>query len=269
MRILFSIVLPCFSSLRPLLERADAYVVQHGRRYHIDESHNHIHSRHVLYYAKEIMRRRPLLTSYDVLIASLGSLLHDVPDGKYIPDPSGVLEHALDHVLPESFHATRVRHDLLTMIPHLSFSKTVTQDPVTDKLVFTLPPAIQMDNPSLLESYHLVRQADLLSSYNTKRTLLYRMHKSGYSKTQDEVLNEALDLYKSRMAKLCDSGLFVFPEADKELARPLEGHSQRQWDTMPSSFFTWEELLHHFSTDPQEPWEKTLDDADRLYREAS
>jgi len=267
MRILFSIVWPCFSSLRPLLECSDAYVVQHGRRYHIDESHNHIHSRHVLYYAKEIMRRRPLLTSYDVLVASLGSLLHDVPDGKYIPDPSGVLEHALDHVLPESFHATRIRHDLLTMIPHLSFSKTVRLDPVTDKLVFTLPPAIH-NHPSLLESYHLVRQADLLSSYNTKRTLLYRMHKSGHSKTQDEVLHEAIDLYESRMAKLRHSGLFIFPEAEN-VARFLEARSNRLWDTMPSSFLSWEDMLHHFSMDPQESWEKTLNDVDRLYREAS
>jgi hypothetical protein len=254
-----------------LLERSDAYVVQHGHKYNIDESHNHIHSRHVLYYAKEIMQRRPhRLSPYDVLLASLGSLLHDVPDSKYIQDPwrDGVMDEALDHVLSESFHVTRVRHDLLTMIPHLSFSKTVRLDPVTDKLVFTVPPAVH-NHPHLLESYHLVRQADLLASYNTKRTLLYRMHKSGHSKTQDEVLNEALGLYKNRMAKLRDSGLFVFPEADKELARPLEGHSQRQWDTMPSSFFTWEEMLHHFSMDPQEPWEKTLDDVDRLYREAS
>lgn len=269
MKLLFSVLLPCFSSLRPLLERSDAYVLQHGRQYNIDESHNHIHSRHVLYYAKEMMqRRRPLLSQYDILLASLGSILHDVPDGKYISDPSknGVLEEALDHLLPESFGT--IRNGLLTIIPHLSFSKTVTTDPVTEKLVFTLPFALEK-HPHLFESYHLVRQADLLSSYNTKRTLLYRMHKSAHSKSQEEALMEARELFERRMAKLRPSGLFLFPEANNDLALSLESQSKRLWETIPSSFPTWDDMVQHFSMDPHEPWEKTLDDVDRLFQKAS
>lgn len=204
-----------------LLQRCDEYVTDHAKRHDVDESHNQVH---VLHYAKEIMRKRGA-TPYDILLTSLGSMLHDVPDNKYISCQDGrVLRDALDTVLPSSLYDT-VGADLLTIIPHLSFSKTVSLDTSTGNLVFSLPEALR-DFPHL-ESYHAVRQADLLSSYNTKRTLLYRMHKSGHQKSQPEVLDEARGLYGERMARLRSSNVFTFPEVRYDLAPPLEAASKR------------------------------------------
>lgn len=252
------------TTLPDLLKRCDTYVMHHSARYQVDESHNHIHSRHVLHYAKEIIKRRGA-TPYEILLSSLGSMLHDVPDTKYVDHPSYVLEQALDFILPASYQDT-VGADLALMIPLVSFSKTVSKDPLSDRLLFSLPQELG-DFPHL-ESYHIIREADLLSSYNTKRTLLYRMHKSNFTKSPQEVLSEARELYTERMAKLRSSELFLLPEAERRLARPLEHLSLTAWATSPSSFDTWEDMLAHFNLDPVERWEKTLEDVDALFRHA-
>jgi hypothetical protein len=94
------------------------------------------------------------------------------------------------------------------------------------------------------------------------------MHKSNFTKSPQEVLSEARELYTERMAKLRSSELFLLPEAERRLARPLEHLSLTAWATSPSSFDTWEDMLAHFNLDPVERWEKTLEDVDALFRHA-
>ena len=248
--------IPCFALFRTLLERSDHYVMEHAQRFQVDESHNHLHSRQVLYYTKEILQQRPPIKPYDMVMASLGAVLHDVPDSKYIPHHQNtpVLRHAIETILPWSLHST-LGADLETMIPHLSFSKTVQKR--GDRLHYTLPEA--MKNFAHLDTYHVIRQADLLSSYHTKRTLLYRMHKNQYKISKEDALEEARDLFRDRMALLRPSGMFD-EDIDHHLAKPLEKKALERWDTIPSSFPTWEAMLDHFEMDPEESWEKTVDD---------
>ena len=238
MRTLF----PCFALLRTLLERSDQYVMEHAARFNVDESHNHIHSRHVLHYTKEILVRQNNTSTYNVLLASLGAVFHDVPDPKYVPSSIPVLRHAVETVLPWNLHST-LGADLQHMLPSLSFSKTVHREGY--RLRYTLPE--EMRSFPHLDAYHAVRQADLLSSYNTKRTLLYRMHKSNDTKSREDVLEEARELYRRRMALLRPSGLFLNDEIDETLARPLETEATRRWMTAPPvEFPTWESMVDHF-----------------------
>jgi hypothetical protein len=250
---------PCFALLRTLIERSDHYVMEHAARFRVDESHNHIHSRHVLHYTKEILVRQDNVKPYDILLASLGAVLHDVSDPKYIPDTAPALRHAVESVLPWNLHSS-VGADLQRMLPHLSFSKTVCREGY--RLRYTLPDAMQTFPH--LDSYHAVRQADLLSSYNTKRTLLYRMHKSNLTKSREDVLDEARELYRRRMALLRPSGMFLHHDIDDALARPLETEATRRWRTAPTVFPTWETMVDHFDMDPNEPFEKTVDDLEQL-----
>lgn len=247
----------CFKNT---LIQADNLMQQYSRIYNVDESHNHIHSRHVLHYAKEIMchYHRPLKKK-EIFFASLCASLHDIADHKYVDEKVGqkYLQDTLDAlVLPCE------KYILETMITNMSFSKTVrpTEESLLD---FHLPEAL--DDFPFLESYHIARQADLLSSYNIKRTILYRLHKSKF-KTIDEVHEEAKMLYSERMQKLLPSGFF---SSGLFLAIPMASQSREKIRFTDSLHFqTFQDLVDYYCMDPTEDFEQTLDDLERLYENA-
>ena len=54
-------------------------IKQHGKKYRIDESHNEIHSKEVLYYGAELIKDE-VLSDIEKKILILGCLFHDVVD---------------------------------------------------------------------------------------------------------------------------------------------------------------------------------------------
>jgi hypothetical protein len=63
-------------------------------------------------------------------------------------------------------------------------------------------------------AYHIVREADLLASYDIDRCIMYRMHTSNVS--YSEALTEALDLFDYRVFKMRKDNLFVTKYSKKE-----------------------------------------------------
>lgn len=219
----------CAFQVENILLRADRFVKKISEIYDVDESHNHIHSRHVLHYATEIMKKKPHLTQHQVLLVSLGSMLHDIVDEKYIH------QSVHDQILHSAFSFILSDHDSKTFdtplrlfMKNMSFSKTVHTHPKSRRLMFILPDTLT-GHPDL-ECYHVIRQADLLSSYNIKRTILYRQHKSGYQKSDSYVMDETMELFQNRMWKLIASEPCVFVDdfVKNDMARVLDKISRRK-----------------------------------------
>lgn len=253
--------------LRQMLLASDAVMRKHALLYGVDESHNHIHSRHVLYYAKEIIRRKPHLRKSDILLSGLGSFLHDVIDPKYVPpsDSPRVLHDVFQTVLEPPF-ARNISSILGDILPWTSFSKTVREN--RGRLCFRLPEAI-LEHPRL-ESYHIIRQADLLSSYNIKRTILYRHHKSNGTKTLPEIFIETEDLFTRRMWKLLDANppVFVDDFVRDEFALALHNQSKQLFSGMACRTAGLRAWIDYFNMDPDECFESTLLELEEMYEAA-
>jgi hypothetical protein len=84
--------------------------------------------------------------------------------------------------------------------------------------------------------YHVVREADLLSSYNLARMIEYRKYNKKMSiknYTDTMIRKEMVDLYDIRMGKLIPNGLFVHPSS-RERASQLDGIAQLRLLLLPS-----------------------------------
>jgi hypothetical protein len=55
-------------------------------------------------------------------------------------------------------------------------------------------------------AYHIVREADLLAAYDVDRCIMYNMHKNNCD--YGESLNNAFELFDSRVFKMIDDNLF-------------------------------------------------------------
>lgn len=67
--------------------------------------------------------------------------------------------------------------------------------------------------------FHIIREADLLSSYNIARMIEYRLHRSDMNDT--EIRADVNQLYRQRMARLVERGLFT-TRAGRTIARALD-----------------------------------------------
>lgn len=56
-------------------------------------------------------------------------------------------------------------------------------------------------------SYHIVREADLLASYDFDRCVIYKMLRNMYS--YEEACNDAFDLFDKRVFRYLDDNLFI------------------------------------------------------------
>jgi hypothetical protein len=246
----------CAFQAQDILSRADYFVNKISKMYDIDESHNHIHSRHVLHYATEIMKKKPHLTQHQVLLVSLGSMLHDIIDEKYIHQSlhDQILRSAFCFILPDHESETFFT-PLYLFMKNMSFSKTVHTHPKSRKLMFTLP-AVMTGHPDL-ECYHVIRQADLLSSYNIKRTMIYRQHKSGYQKSESEIMDETVELFQNRMWKLIGSEPCVFVDdfVKDNMARVLDDASRHKLHSVSDDY----------DMDPDVSFSETIKDIQHIF----
>jgi hypothetical protein len=176
-----------------LMDAAFRCVRELSVRYNIDESHSMKHSMDVLNYTIEsyhfhIARNPQLLTQQRILYVA--AVVHDMCDKKYVTEQLGL----------------RAIHDYL----YLYF--TPEEFNMLSRIITTMSYSIVRTHgyPELYEwqlGYHMVREADLLASYDIDRCVLYGIYCEQLPYT--EALIRARTLYHNRVMRYIPDGVFV------------------------------------------------------------
>lgn len=162
-------------------------------RWKIDDSHNHQHAKEVLFWSNDILRHIPYsLTKRDRMMIGRCCLLHDLMDAKYF-DLSDVVREHLSHR-----HEKSEVDIMMRIMQTMSYSKIVSSDSIHYP---------EWEDKTSEKMFHIVREADLLSSYNLARMVEYRHHRHPKMSNQ-EIREEMIQLYETRMGRLIDDGLF-------------------------------------------------------------
>jgi HD superfamily phosphodiesterase len=182
----------------------------------IDDSHNYKHSKEVLHWSIEIMERLPyLLSRHEITMIAECCILHDLMDSKYTDFSKEIRAHLLTK------HSTRHTDVMMNIMNTMSYSKIVSSD--THEVCY--PDWITMS--PFKHAFHIVREADLLSSYNLARMVEFRLfNKTKYelysrNDIQKTIRTEVRELYNERMGKLIERNLFIHPSTRK-LAESLD-----------------------------------------------
>lgn len=174
------------------------FVENHSNNHKIDKSHNHHHSLEVLYWSSDIMKRSRKQYSVDeLLIISESCILHDMIDHKYCHDTERVKNYLFKK------HDLEKAETIMNIIDSISYSKTF----VDNRLVF--PEWIE--HSRYKNAYHIVREADLLSSFNIARMIEYRLAQDMHV---NAIKKEVVEFYNKRVSKLVQRRFFVHPYAN-------------------------------------------------------
>lgn len=219
-------------------------------QYKIDASHNEIHSQEVLFYSKELMKDVPLDRRQKKLVI-LGSLFHDIIDSKYhCENRIETLINELSKVETDMSVITRT----VLYINNISFSKTVKN--CGEKLVYRIPNVVPLDED--FACFDIIRNADLLSSYNLKRAFQYR-HALNPEMSTEALVNEVRDVYSRRMKKLRSSNVLTitYPHCDK-----LSNYMEKLCDKKLATYkpCSYEKTLSHFEIYPTQRLENILEE---------
>lgn len=185
-----------------------------GRQMGIDNSHNHVHSKEVLHWATEILRRldtdeRQKISNIGCLHIGHCALLHDLLDKKYDTELS-VKDQVHLH-LGQWFPAPQAQQ-MINVMEGISYSKTVRTGADGNRSVEF--PLWVRDHPEWSQVYHVVREADLLAAYNLARMVEYRRCRFP-ELSIDEIRADMRSLFDRRIRTMVDDGLFVHrPVAD-------------------------------------------------------
>lgn len=208
-----------------LLKKSIPIVKKHAEKYNVDESHNHIHSLEVANYCLNLIRFEANLSKTEQDIAILGSIFHDTIDDKYIPSSENtdeLLQSYLEQVVGTH---SKLIEPVILFSKSMSYSKTVVRQ--KDKSL-TLEIPLYIQTHPYVRAFHLMRNADLLSSYNLKRCLLFR---SWRNETKDSIrlYNEMQELYWNRMHMLRKYNILYLENPYCDLAsKLLEASTERR-----------------------------------------
>jgi hypothetical protein len=147
------------------LNKLFAFVLMMSKKYNIDQSHSEGHSMQVLRYAEENMKSQLDMFPYledqtDVIITA--SVLHDMCDKKYMNQEEGAKEIAQFlkmevKMTPKEVHYTK------RIMETMSYS--------------TVKKCGYPDLGDYQMAYHVVREADLLASYDFDRSMIYHLNR--------------------------------------------------------------------------------------------
>lgn len=220
------------------------------KHHKIDNSHNEVHSHEVLFYSKELMKDVSL-DQRQKKIVILGSLFHDIIDRKY------VCENRIETLINE---LSKVESDMsiiartVLYIDNISFSKTVKA--TSSELNFTVPEVVPLDKD--FKCFDIIRNADLLSSYNLKRAFEYR-HAKNPEMSMEELIQEVQDVYQRRMKKLRSSKILTlnYPHCDN-LSKHMENLCDKKLKTYQSC--SYDKTLSHFEIYPTQRLENIVEE---------
>jgi hypothetical protein len=176
-----------------LMDAAFRCVRELSTLYHIDESHAMKHSMDVLNYTMDsyhfhVLRNPELFNQQRILYAA--AIVHDMCDKKYVNEGIGlqsIHNYLYVYFTPEEFNL------LSRIITTMSYSTVRTHG-----------------YPELYEwqlGYHIVREADLLASYDMDRCVLYGIYCEQLPYT--EAVLRAKALYQNRVMRYLQDGVFV------------------------------------------------------------
>lgn len=167
------------------------FVQLSSMKYGIDESHSLGHSMDVLFHAhsnykKEVLNN-PILKSQETIICS-AAILHDLYDHKYpAPEILNVQTLLKNKMKPVDIDAVH------QIIHTMSYSK-IKKDGFPNLGKYQL-------------AYHIVREADLLASFNFDRAMLYHF----YHSTDDVIktYENSKEFFENRVLKYEQNNLFM------------------------------------------------------------
>jgi len=166
-------------------------------KYSIDESHNLLHSMKVLNYAKDIYNYELLNNSFllnEKKIIYTSALLHDMCDKKYVTVSEGI-NNIINFLISEKYTENEIKA-IVQIISTISYSYVKKHG---------FPNFNELKINSL--SYHIVREADLLSAIDFDRCILYNINKlNGNIETAYE---NSLEIFNNRILKHNDDNLYI------------------------------------------------------------
>jgi len=202
------------------LNQLFAFVLLMSKKYNIDQSHSEGHSMEVLRYAEENYKSQldifPYLEDQTNVIFS-AAVLHDMCDKKYMKQDDGVKE--IEHFLK-----TKVQMDE----EELHYTKRIMET----MSYSTVKKQGYPDLGKYQAAYHVVREADLLTSYNFDRSIIYHMNRGNNLTTS---YYNALEIFYERVFNYNVDRLFVSDYA-KSKSMSLQIKSLRQ-------ITTWQRIL--------------------------
>ncbi len=164
-------------------------------KYKIDETHDISHSMDVLHYVNNIYEQQvyiyPPLKKYQKIIF-VAALLHDMCDKKYMDEDEGIKEIC-------SYLKPRMETDEVEII-----KKIITTMSYSKIKKVGFPEFTDMTESW---SYHVVREADLLSAYNFDRCMIYHIKKNNGD--LESSFHIAEELFNNRVFKHNDDGLLL------------------------------------------------------------
>jgi len=176
-----------------LLNHLFDFVVLTSKEFNIDESHAVKHSMDVYHFSNEIFRsevvKNPYLDNHKKII-DICSILHDMCDKKYMDEKNGLdrISHYIKDITTE-----KERDICLNIISTMSYS-TIKKNGFP-----------KLDEYQL--AYNIVRESDLLASYDFDRCIIYQMLKN--DKKYDESFDDAKNVFEKRVFKYREDKLFT------------------------------------------------------------
>ena len=195
------------------------FVLTMSSKYNIDSSHSEKHSMDVLRFADENyqsqLEKCPYLEK-QLNVIYTASILHDMCDKKYMKQEQGIQE--IEDFLKYSFKPEEL-HYTKQIIETMSYS-TVKKNGYPDLGMYQ-------------QAYHIVREADLLASYDFDRSIIYHMNKGN---TLTESYDNSLKLFNERMFNYNRDKLLL-SEYALQKSLPLQGIAVKQ-------MLSWNRILH-------------------------
>lgn len=187
-------------SIINLINYAFQFVIDTSIKYNIDESHSLKHSMEVFELAKlnydiEI-QKNPFLSNQREIIY-MAAIGHDMCDKKYMDEKEGILQ--FQNYLSE-FISPNDLEIMGKIIATMSYSK-VKVNGFPDLGEYQL-------------AYHIVRESDLLASYDIDRCIMYNMYKE--KTNYYDSLVYAVGLFSTRVFTIRKNKLFTTEFGKKE-----------------------------------------------------
>jgi hypothetical protein len=172
--------------------------------FNIDDSHGLDHSIKTLLWSLKIAKDVNL-TYYESQVIQLACLLHDMCDKKYMDETYGV--HRIRIFLTETMKIDEgIIERVIFIIRTMSYSKVIKDG----------YPDFKKDK-SVEKCYHIVRNSDLLGSYDPERCVAYHVRCGG---TRKDGIIRMFQIFETRVLLLLEND-YINLEAAKEYAMIL------------------------------------------------
>lgn len=189
-----------------------SFIVATTKKYGIDETHGIRHSMNAYRYSEMIynseIKNIPMLVDYERTIYT-STLLHDLCDKKYLNEKEGLSR--IGNFLKFNAYQDKEIENILNIIDTMSYSKIKKNG---------LPNHGELQLP-----FQIVRESDLLESYDVDRCILFDMLKN--DKRYVTSFKNAKDLFDVRMFRYLENGDIKTSEG-VEIAKDLELNSKKR-----------------------------------------